>query len=274
MVDYNVAVNGDLFPLQPGLEAACTSYVERVVEWNPITQNAAIFYQLQTKENVTGHKTWIVPDGCMDFLFSCSSSKPSTVIYGKKHTSSFITLESDTTYFGFRPMSEHGLRINEFSMSEIADSAVPFLDVFRDDYIIEAISNANSFDQRIREFKEYIKNKLNDQDYKINLAHYCFSQICANKGTIRIEELARRTGYTVRYIRRKFEESFGIPPKKFGQIVMFQNSLNMLLKKERSELDIVFENGYYDQAHMIHHFKKLVNVSPKEVRSMMYSSCR
>lgn len=272
MADYNVAVNGDLFPLQPGLEAVCASYVERVVEWNPITQNAAIFYQLQTKENDSGHKTWMVPDGCMDFLFSCSSSKPSAVIYGKKHKSTFITLEGGAIYFGFRPMSEHGLKVDKFSMGEIANGAISFLDVFHDNYIIEMISNANDFEKRIRKFKEYIKSKITEQDLKINLAHYCFSQLCASKGTLKIEELARKSGYTERYIRRKFEESFGISPKKFGQIVMFQNSLNMLLKKKRSELDIVFENGYYDQAHMIHRFKKLVNFSPNEVRRMLCES--
>lgn len=271
MADYNISVNGDLFPLQPGFEAASASYVEHISEWNPFTQNAAIFYQFRTSKNV-GHKTWMVPDGCMDFLFRCSSTKPSAVIYGKKHKSSVITLESDMTYFGFRPMSEHGLKIDEFSMREIANGVVPFLEVFPDEYIIETIVNTHDFEERILSFKKYIKNKINELDVKVNLGFYCFSQICASKGTLKIEELARKSGYTERYIRRKFEESFGIPPKKFGQIVMFQNSLNMLLKKGRSELDIVFENGYYDQAHMVHHFQKLVNVPPNQVINRLCES--
>jgi AraC-like DNA-binding protein len=268
MRDYNVAINGDLFPIQPGFEAAVSSYVERVVEWNPITQNAAIFYQFQTGDTL-GQKIRVVPDGCLDFLFCCSSIKPSAIIYGKKIKSGFISLESGCSYFGFRPMSEFGLKPKDFSMKEIVNDEIPFLKVFADEYIIETLIEAESFEQRIRTFRKYLQNKLIDQDLKINLGHYCFSQICASKGKIKIEELARKSGYSERYMRKKYEEEYGISPKKFGKIVMFQNSLNMLMKKKYSKLDMVFENGYYDQSHLIHNFKKLTDFAPNEFKDLI-----
>jgi AraC-like DNA-binding protein len=271
-MDYNVSINGDLFPIQPGFEAAVSSYVERVVEWNPITQNAAIFYQFQTRDDFE-QKIRVVPDGCLDFVFCCSPIRPSAIIYGKKLKSRLITLESGCNFFGFRPMSEQGLKPKDFSMIEIVNDEIPFLKAFPDEYIIETLIKAESFEQRIRIFKKYLQNKLIDKDFKKNLGHYCFSQICASKGTIKIEDLARRTGYSERYMRKKYEDEYGVSPKKFGQIVMFQNSLNMLMKKNHSKLDIVFENGYYDQSHLIHHFKKLADVAPNEFKNMIDGYC-
>jgi len=268
MTDYNVLANGDLFPIQPGMEAASISYVEKVVEWNPITQNAAIFYQLQTKEK-NNQKTWLVPDGCMDFVFCCSPTKSSATILGKKFKSRCIEMECGSTYFGVRPFSEHGLMINGISMKEIANDVIPFLEMFPDEDIVETITQAESFEQRISSFRTYIKKKINEQEAKIDLGHYCFLQICASKGTLKMEGLVEKSGYSDRYLRKKFEESFGIPPKKFGQIVMFQNSLNKLMKQKNSKLDIVFENGYYDQAHLNHQFKKLVNVPPSEFKNII-----
>jgi len=270
---YNVAINGEMFPVQPGFEAAVNSYVEKIVEWNPITQNAAIFYQFTTKQ-MEGQYIQILPDGCMDMLFCCSAEKPAAIIYGKKVSSKSIALERGCTYFGFRPMSVDGLKQNAFSMKEIVNDEISFSEVFSDNGLIERLTQAAIFEKRINEFKQYLKNHFVDQDFKMNLSYYCFLQICRSQGNIKIEQIARNSGYSERYLRKKYEEIYGISPKKFAQIVMFQGSLNKIIKNNISKMDIVYENGYYDQSHLIHQFKKFTTTAPTEfIRLIDRMSC-
>jgi len=260
---YNVAINGEMFPIQPGFEAAVDSYVEKIVEWNPITQNAAIFYQFTTKHQ-GGKNIQLFPDGCMDILFCCSAEKPAAIIYGKKISSKLISLDRGCTYFGFRPMSVEGLKQNAFSMKEVVNDEISFTEAFSANGLIEKLTQKVNFEQKVIDLKQFLQKHLVDRDFKMNLSYYCFLQICKSQGNIKIEQIARSSGYSERYLRKKYEEVYGLSPKKFAQIVMFQNSLNKMIKNDVSKMDIVYDNGYYDQSHLIHQFKKFTTTAPTE----------
>ena len=70
-------------------------------------------------------------------------------------------------------------------------------------------------------------------------------------------------------------------PKRYSSIMRFQNVLKSLVTNDYDDLStLALDNGYFDQAHFIHDFKKFAAVSPYRFRkhfrevNMSHLSCR
>lgn len=88
---------------------------------------------------------------------------------------------------------------------------------------------------------------------------------------VRVESVAERLGVTVRHLRRAFMESIGIGPKDFARTVRLQRVLRMA-ESSSDWARIAAAAGYYDQAHLIADFRKLVGVTPGVFSSRSASS--
>jgi AraC-like DNA-binding protein len=79
----------------------------------------------------------------------------------------------------------------------------------------------------------------------------------------RIDSVATRLGVTARHLRRAFVESIGVGPKEYARSVR----LHRALRRAESSSDwarIATDAGYYDQAHLISDFRRLVGLTPVE----------
>lgn len=256
------------FPFQPEIQSSTESYQELKPTDCSFAQDIALFYQFKTnKDSLTSLS--LIPDGCFDILFCCSPKNPSAFLW----TSPFQrrkqpNFQNNCEYFGVRFFPEQGSIKLNYSMRELLDKQIPLLDVMSaHSFFIEEIAAGRSFQERIELFKNFIKRTdfVVSQDQKI--VAYAVQKIYSANGMLNIKELSGHIGYSEQYIRRKFEEYIGFSPKQFCQIVRFQNSLERLLQPDSSDLlDIIYENGYYDQAHFIRGFKKMANLTPKQYR--------
>lgn len=260
--DGTLANTNYLLPIQPELMNNVFDYVEKLYEWNPVTRNSAIFYQFTTK-NVISRKINIVPDGCIDIVFCCSKHSPSAIFYGNRLSQSQIILKPNCTYFGFKPLSNYGVKQYKYSVQELVDQHVSLIEIIPETNILDKLIQSSSINDRIALFSDYVRHYLINYDFIDPLSQYCFDRICNMRGDLRIDKLAKDIGYSDRYLRHKYTQSFGISPKQFSQIVRFQNALNMLVKTSTHDLDIVFDNGFYDHAHLIKAFKKQISQTPK-----------
>jgi AraC-like DNA-binding protein len=91
--------------------------------------------------------------------------------------------------------------------------------------------------------------------------------ICASKGNILFNNLQRILGYSERYIREKFKDAYGFSPKRYSNVIRFQNILKKLLLTKYHDLPaLAVDNGYFDQSHFIHEFQQFVSMSPEKYR--------
>ncbi len=86
-----------------------------------------------------------------------------------------------------------------------------------------------------------------------------------------LTELAATVGLTPSYFCRAFKKTVGLSPHAY------QNSLRVaraktLLEKGRSAGDVAAEVGFYDQSHLIMHFKRLLGISPMTAMRRAISS--
>ncbi|MCW8313714.1 helix-turn-helix transcriptional regulator [Sphingobacterium thalpophilum] len=86
------------------------------------------------------------------------------------------------------------------------------------------------------------------------------------QGQITIDEIAKRNFTSVRQLERKFKTHVGVSPKEYTRIIRFQNALSKIKEPNQrtSLLNIAFECGYYDHAHLTNDFKKHTGMSPSK----------
>lgn len=85
----------------------------------------------------------------------------------------------------------------------------------------------------------------------------------ASSGLIRMEEVADRSYLSLRQLERRFKELTGITPKSFARLVRYEAVRNRLYTDPTQPLlDLVYEYGYTDQAHLTHDFKTYTSLTP------------
>lgn len=78
-----------------------------------------------------------------------------------------------------------------------------------------------------------------------------------------VEEYARKSNMSLRNFERRFDEQAGLSPKRYIQLVRFNNVLKMkFTNPEKSWAAISADCGYFDQTHMIRDFKRFSDQSP------------
>ena len=265
-----------LYPIQPDYLIHTEHYHETIIQWNPLTQNSALFFQFEVSE--TGINTFhMVPDGCVELLFNCSEEKPSAIFFGKRTKLMNLSLNKNTTYFGFKPFYEAGFQLSKVAYLELINQRIPLKDAIDSELLIKAIAKAKSFEERCQIFttlgiNQLFLNKSYINDYLVNYNQ----KICLSFGKVSISQLASTIGYSERHLRQSYKSVFGITPVTYKKIIRFQNSLHLSYNSQATEshqlTDLSFSSGYYDQSHMGVDYRELVGMSPKNLQQVMSHS--
>ncbi|WP_350293324.1 helix-turn-helix domain-containing protein [uncultured Croceitalea sp.] len=92
----------------------------------------------------------------------------------------------------------------------------------------------------------------------------CLSTIYRSNGAVSVSSLVEKAEISTRHFGRVFKEIIGVPPKFFCKVVQLNSIFEVLNQSENeSLLKLALDYGYYDQAHFIHDFKKLIGDSPE-----------
>jgi len=194
---------------------------------------------------------------------------PTSFLYGQLHGFKDIYSENETSLIivVFQPNGIYQLL--GIPATEFQDSIIPVEEIF--DYkgseLQEKLYEQNNNEVRIELlnhfFRSLINNKLVSNQSIINNS---LDFILKNKGDFSVKQLVEYTGYTERHLERKFKESIGLNPKKFGNVIRLHHFLKLL--KNRSDATnltaICYDAGFSDQSHLIKDFKKHTGISPRE----------
>jgi len=258
------------FPSQPEIKQNTLFYQELKPAGVWYSKDVALFYQFTTKADTSTFLS-LIPDGCFDFLFCCDPANPSAYLWtsplSRKKQPKF---RKDCHYFGVRFFPEQSMiKLNE-SMNLLLAQQIPLIEVMNEvEPMVELIVSGNSFSERIKSFVNYLQEIQIVMEKDQKMVRYAIDQIYSLRGTVNVKDLSDSIGYSEQHIRRKFESYIGFSPKQFCQIVRFQNTLDKYLERNGEDLlDIIYENGYYDQAHFIKGFKKFIDLTPKQYKKI------
>jgi len=116
---------------------------------------------------------------------------------------------------------------------------------------------------RVSILLEFVKllhsNRLPEIEWLDKTLHKVYSL----GGKISQENLAEKAEISLRHFRRKFKEIIGVSPKYFCKVIQLNTVFEMLSANDTEKLHhLALDCGYYDQAHFINDFKKLIGNSP------------
>jgi len=83
-------------------------------------------------------------------------------------------------------------------------------------------------------------------------------------GRVRMDDLMRWHCTTARQLERQFKQQLGITPKEFIDLTRFNHAFGMVARHggTRSLMDIAWDCGYYDHAHLTNDFIRRMDRAP------------
>jgi AraC-like DNA-binding protein len=250
------------------------NYKEKLIDWNILSvKKGALCYQFKTGSNADECSIQMLPDACLNILFECDQTNPRALFSGFFFKPKQLDLKPETRYFGFKPYSSLGYKIAACSVSELLNTSADFTAICpNSERLIEKISAADDFDAQISLFNEFSNAEIIDHNYAPTFVDYITLIICSAKGNILFNNLQRILGYSERYIREKFKDVYGFSPKRYSNVIRFQNILKKLLLTKYYDLpSLAVDNGYFDQSHFIHEFRQFVSIPPEKYRKRFHA---
>jgi len=89
-----------------------------------------------------------------------------------------------------------------------------------------------------------------------------------NCNPVNINGYCKTKDISIRKLERIFNKYIGISPKRFMNVIRFEESTrDIIYDPETSLTDISYKNGYYDQPHFVKVFKEYTNYAPREFKT-------
>ncbi|MEO6904306.1 MAG: helix-turn-helix domain-containing protein [Bacteroidia bacterium] len=129
--------------------------------------------------------------------------------------------------------------------------------------IFYRIQEANSIKLKVEVLEEFLIKKLKAKSFLSLPLEHIVAFINEQRGNIKIDEIAKYFKCSTRFLERNFSQIIGIPPKKYSNIVQFNNLLKDIQDNKKIDwCGLAANGGYYDQQHLINTFSKFTGLPP------------
>lgn len=177
------------------------------------------------------------------------------LIHYAPHSAAIIVLFKETGVSAFFKQPLHEL----FEQSVSLDNFFPLSEI---SLVEERLAESESNASKIAVIEQFLLSKIIYQNPD-KLVSEAIAKIHTVKGNIRMKELANSLYISQDAFEKRFRKVIGATPKQFSSIV----KMNAVIRQNNlvtSFLDIVFENGYYDQPHFNKDFKIFTGQTPTD----------
>ncbi|ROO89321.1 AraC family transcriptional regulator [Actinocorallia herbida] len=158
-----------------------------------------------------------------------------------------------------------GLPAGELAFANVEGAAVlPGLAVLR-----ERLGEAADWPARFTLIEEFLLGRLDRRgagEVRPEVA-FGWRRLLQTRGAVGVADLAAETGWSERYLRRRFTEQVGMPPSALRRIVRFDAARTTLRARTvrgapLGLAELAFAAGYTDQAHLSREFRAFTGLPP------------
>jgi AraC-like DNA-binding protein len=204
----------------------------------------------------------ILPDGCVDILFSTKCGEPSSLtVVGLMTRPLARRVEAGERFFGvrFRP----GMASAIIDEASLLNDRIEPLESFwghRARSIFERLAASSAPQEMVGLFEEVLRPTA---------ALDCSLQVMSrlSNTAVPLSRLASDAGLSERHFRRTCVAHAGVPPKYLRRILRFRSAADRLRTIQRRSAQpnwayFAAAFGYYDQAHLIREFQEFADCTP------------
>jgi AraC-like DNA-binding protein len=152
------------------------------------------------------------------------------------------------------------------SLSALADQTVDIAELWGSagSVLREQVLEGGAPEQRLRRVEEVLLERLDVGRVHGDAVLYAAAGLARG---VPVGELCRRLGWLPNRFVRTFRNHVGLAPKRFARVRRFQHLLAAAARESQvAWAELAAAHGYYDQAHLIHDFRKFADVSPTSYR--------
>jgi AraC-like DNA-binding protein len=157
-----------------------------------------------------------------------------------------------------------------FPMSELVDTVADADLVFGSNFhnLREQLLAATSIERMFQLIEGFLLQQAGDAicaDISNQCMDYALSSIISKPTLRRLHQLSDEIGYSQKHFIDLFRRQVGVSPKQYLKIMRFQKAISAIEAKTSIPWSqLALESGYYDQAHLIHDFKRFSGFTPGE----------
>ncbi len=218
----------------------------------------------------------VIPDGCMALVFKgCRNNEEPAegFLCGTIDEVKRLRLDPDDYYvfIRFMPGTGYSLIKSGKQANRISDIAVAVKGgVAGEEQILPVLERDLPFAERLGLISKIVRVNLQNEPDRY-IVKYCTDRIFNSQGNVKVEELAKETGFTSRHIGKIFERCVGVSPKLYSQIIKLQTSMNEIIGSDKPLMEIAMDNGFFDHAHMNRMYKKFIRIPTGEFRKTLFA---
>lgn len=228
----------------------------------------------------------LIPEGTIELMFNMgdpywridpASGEKEPVkgchIIGFRKESLYIAQTANQKFFCVRFKPGGLFPFTKVPVSEFTQTILSAEDIFGLSIkeTADKIYHAGTAAERIRIIQSFLYQCFVDKASDYLLISECITH---NRAMDRfsVDGLSRETGYSLKFLERKFKKVIGVPPNRFFQILQFNGSVKKIMSGTYSSLTaIAYDSGYYDQAHFIKKFRSFTDSTPMEFIRKKYT---
>jgi len=177
--------------------------------------------------------------------------------------------QTGTIIIEFNPLGAY--RLFHLSYAAVKNQIVEMAGLIgnRAEKLQSQLAEASTLNLKLQLLQNFLIKRLEKADPD-PIYDYCINRIADSKGLISVAQLEKETGYSSRWLNRKFSEHLGTGPKNLSEIVRFKQFYQVYSAglKSQSFKDHIY-HYYYDQSHFLRAFKRFTGFTPTDLQNSL-----
>jgi|SRR5450432_1121295 len=177
--------------------------------------------------------------------------------------------QTGTIIIEFNPLGAY--RLFHLSYSEVQNQIVEMEDLIGNsaEELQSQLAEASALNLKLRLLQDFLIKRL-EKAVPDPIYDYCINRIVDSKGMISVAQLEKKTGYSSRWLNRKFSEHLGTGPKNLSEIIRFKEFYQVYSTglKLQCLKDHIY-HYYYDQSHFLRAFKRFTGFTPTDLQNSL-----
>ena len=127
----------------------------------------------------------------------------------------------------------------------------------------ERLQAASSVSIKMRILEDALLLRLMNAASPDSMVTWALRALHRDPTAARIDAIQRASDCTAPRFIRRFDAAVGLTPKRYARVLRFNSLLPRIVRVgPRDWAELAVEGGFYDQAHLIHEFRRLAGVTP------------
>ena len=160
-------------------------------------------------------------------------------------------------------------RILGWPMHELTNETIELDELVPESRVLaDRLHEARSWPERFELVESFLTVRLANSAPPLPEVAWSWNVLRSSAGRAAIGPLAEEVGWSHRRLITRFREQVGLSPKTFARVVRFDRAVQALRTGARELIEVAFDCGYFDQAHLNREFREFAGVPPGEFRTV------